>query len=260
MARPTWSGSAGSAASRTRSVRRTPLSATRLPTRLLTLALSRLRSADFDKSLDQTKAVYTFEQAENQEFGAIAVLECRGCEIVAFDPKVSRGACPGWARFSLHVTGYRRGVHQAAGTVLILFVFVCVAGNVAVCGRGERDQVRRGRALQRRARVDRVRREGASQPARRSSHLWHRSTQTTGRPIDGRIRFRADLWLVIAGERGREHHGVREQDRAGLRHATKSCNALIRHKSIPGPLQEAPAWSDPSRARAARRASAELRP
>jgi len=45
--------------------------------------------ADFDKSLDQTKAVYTFEQSENQEFGAIAVLECRGCEIVAFDPKVS---------------------------------------------------------------------------------------------------------------------------------------------------------------------------
>jgi len=44
---------------------------------------------DFDKSLDQTKAVYTFEQSENQEFGALAVLECRGCEIVAFDPKVS---------------------------------------------------------------------------------------------------------------------------------------------------------------------------
>jgi hypothetical protein len=45
--------------------------------------------ADFDKSLDQTKAVYTLEQSENQEFGAVAVLECRGCEIVAFDPKVS---------------------------------------------------------------------------------------------------------------------------------------------------------------------------
>lgn len=46
-------------------------------------------NADFDKSLDRAKAVYTLEQSENQQFGAIAVLECRGCEIVAFDPKVS---------------------------------------------------------------------------------------------------------------------------------------------------------------------------
>lgn len=32
--------------------------------------------------------MYTLEQSEGQEYGALAVLECRGCEILEFDPKV----------------------------------------------------------------------------------------------------------------------------------------------------------------------------
>ncbi|KAM0792790.1 hypothetical protein ACM66B_002559 [Microbotryomycetes sp. NB124-2] len=44
-------------------------------------------SISFDSSIDRSKAAYTHEQAEEQKFGAIAVLECRGCTIVEFDPK-----------------------------------------------------------------------------------------------------------------------------------------------------------------------------
>ncbi|ORY53998.1 hypothetical protein BCR35DRAFT_296853 [Leucosporidium creatinivorum] len=47
----------------------------------------REHSINFDSSLDRSKAVYTAEQSEEQKFAAIAVLECRGCEITAFDPK-----------------------------------------------------------------------------------------------------------------------------------------------------------------------------
>lgn len=42
----------------------------------------------FDSSLDRSKAKYTFEDSEEQKFVPIAVLECRGCEILAFDPLV----------------------------------------------------------------------------------------------------------------------------------------------------------------------------
>lgn len=41
----------------------------------------------FDESFSRSKAVYTLEDSENQEFAPLAVLECRGCEITQFDPK-----------------------------------------------------------------------------------------------------------------------------------------------------------------------------
>lgn len=42
---------------------------------------------DFDSSLDRAKACHTLEDSEAQKFTSMAVLECRGCEILAFDPK-----------------------------------------------------------------------------------------------------------------------------------------------------------------------------
>lgn len=32
--------------------------------------------------------MYTLEDSEEQRFATIAVLECRGCELTEFDPKV----------------------------------------------------------------------------------------------------------------------------------------------------------------------------
>ena len=46
-------------------------------------------NVDFDNSFVREKAFYTFENSEAQQFSTLAVLECRGCEIIAFDPKVS---------------------------------------------------------------------------------------------------------------------------------------------------------------------------
>lgn len=43
---------------------------------------------DFDPSFVRSKAFYTLEQSESQVYAPLAVLECRGCEILAFDPKV----------------------------------------------------------------------------------------------------------------------------------------------------------------------------
>ncbi|SGY70159.1 BQ5605_C004g03112 [Microbotryum silenes-dioicae] len=43
--------------------------------------------ADFDPSFNRSKAFYTFDQSESQKFATIAILECRGCEIIKFDPK-----------------------------------------------------------------------------------------------------------------------------------------------------------------------------
>lgn len=44
-------------------------------------------SINFDNSFVREKAFYTFENSEAQQFSTLAVLECRGCEIIAFDPK-----------------------------------------------------------------------------------------------------------------------------------------------------------------------------
>ncbi|KAM0749725.1 DUF866-domain-containing protein [Meredithblackwellia eburnea MCA 4105] len=44
-------------------------------------------SINFDDSFKRDKAVYTQEDSESQKFATLAVLECRGCEIVQFDPK-----------------------------------------------------------------------------------------------------------------------------------------------------------------------------
>ena len=44
---------------------------------------------DFDNSFVREKAFYNFEDSESQKFVTLAVLECRVCEITAFDPKVS---------------------------------------------------------------------------------------------------------------------------------------------------------------------------
>ncbi|SCV72382.1 BQ2448_3919 [Microbotryum intermedium] len=45
------------------------------------------QAGDFDPSFNRSKAFYTLDQSESQKFGTIAVLECRGCEIIKFDPK-----------------------------------------------------------------------------------------------------------------------------------------------------------------------------
>ncbi|GAA5830631.1 hypothetical protein JCM11251_002539 [Rhodosporidiobolus azoricus] len=41
----------------------------------------------FDDSFKRDKAAYTLEQSEEQKFGTLAVVECRGCEVTQFDPK-----------------------------------------------------------------------------------------------------------------------------------------------------------------------------
>lgn len=43
--------------------------------------------ADFDDSFKRASAAYTLEDAEEQRWGTLAVLECRGCEIIDFDPQ-----------------------------------------------------------------------------------------------------------------------------------------------------------------------------
>ncbi|KDE04429.1 hypothetical protein MVLG_05144 [Microbotryum lychnidis-dioicae p1A1 Lamole] len=47
----------------------------------------REHTINFDPSFNRSKAFYTFDQSESQKFATIAILECRGCEIVKFDPK-----------------------------------------------------------------------------------------------------------------------------------------------------------------------------
>ncbi|KAI5477081.1 hypothetical protein MNV49_006880 [Pseudohyphozyma bogoriensis] len=44
-------------------------------------------SINFDESFNRSKALYTAEQSEEQKYASIVVVECRGCEVVAFDPK-----------------------------------------------------------------------------------------------------------------------------------------------------------------------------
>jgi hypothetical protein len=44
----------------------------------------------FDDSFKRGSAAYTLEDSEEQRFATIAVLECRGCELTEFDPKVRR--------------------------------------------------------------------------------------------------------------------------------------------------------------------------
>lgn len=44
-------------------------------------------SINFDESFSRSKALYTAENSDEQKFAPLAVLECRGCEITAFDPK-----------------------------------------------------------------------------------------------------------------------------------------------------------------------------
>jgi len=44
-------------------------------------------SINHDDSFKRGAAFYTFEDSESQKYAAVAVLDCRGCEIVAFDPK-----------------------------------------------------------------------------------------------------------------------------------------------------------------------------
>lgn len=45
-------------------------------------------SPDFDDSFKRDKAGYTLEESEEQKWGTLAVLECRGCEVTAWDCKV----------------------------------------------------------------------------------------------------------------------------------------------------------------------------
>lgn len=54
-----------------------------LPTVTLTLP-----DAAFDDSFKRSSAAYTLEDSEEQRFATLAVLECRGCELTEFDPKV----------------------------------------------------------------------------------------------------------------------------------------------------------------------------
>ncbi|GAA5971985.1 hypothetical protein JCM21900_002627, partial [Sporobolomyces salmonicolor] len=47
----------------------------------------REHTISFDDSFSRAKAAYTLEDSDEQKFAPLAVLECRGCEITAFDPK-----------------------------------------------------------------------------------------------------------------------------------------------------------------------------
>ncbi|GAA5859931.1 hypothetical protein JCM1840_001801 [Sporobolomyces johnsonii] len=49
----------------------------------------REHTISFDDSFSRAKAAYTLEDSDDQKFAPLAVLECRGCEITAFDPKPS---------------------------------------------------------------------------------------------------------------------------------------------------------------------------
>ncbi|BGP45132.1 hypothetical protein JCM10450v2_000949 [Rhodotorula kratochvilovae] len=42
---------------------------------------------NFDDSFKRASAAYTLEDGEEQRWGTLAVLECRGCEIIEFDPQ-----------------------------------------------------------------------------------------------------------------------------------------------------------------------------
>ncbi|BGP13125.1 hypothetical protein JCM10213_000872 [Rhodosporidiobolus nylandii] len=47
----------------------------------------REHTISFDSSFKREKAAYTLEDSDEQRFVSLAVLECRGCEVTAFDPK-----------------------------------------------------------------------------------------------------------------------------------------------------------------------------
>ncbi|GAA6041718.1 hypothetical protein JCM8097_003098 [Rhodosporidiobolus ruineniae] len=47
----------------------------------------REHTINFDSSFKREKAAYTLEESEEQKYATIAVVECRGCEVTAFDPK-----------------------------------------------------------------------------------------------------------------------------------------------------------------------------
>ncbi|GAA5971414.1 hypothetical protein JCM11641_008344 [Rhodosporidiobolus odoratus] len=47
----------------------------------------REHTINFDSSFKREKAALSFEDSEEQRWVSIAVLECRGCEITAFDPR-----------------------------------------------------------------------------------------------------------------------------------------------------------------------------
>ncbi|KAL8291944.1 hypothetical protein RQP46_002202 [Phenoliferia psychrophenolica] len=51
-------------------------------------------SINFDNSFNRAKAVYTLEDSDAQKFATMAVVECRGCEVIEFDPK-GTWACKG---------------------------------------------------------------------------------------------------------------------------------------------------------------------
>ena len=61
--------------------------------------LTRRRRADFDNSFNRGKALYTLEYSDSQKYATLAVVECRGCEVIEFDPKV-RGLPPRRAAYS----------------------------------------------------------------------------------------------------------------------------------------------------------------
>lgn len=65
-------------------------SATLASIRLADWPHTRWDATDFDNGIDRSKVTYTFEDSESQLYVPIAVLECRGCEIISFDPKVTR--------------------------------------------------------------------------------------------------------------------------------------------------------------------------
>lgn len=50
--------------------------------------------ADFDDSFKRSSAAYTLDDADEQRWATLAVLECRGCEIIEFDPQ-GTWACKG---------------------------------------------------------------------------------------------------------------------------------------------------------------------
>ncbi|GAA5997112.1 uncharacterized protein JCM10292_006216 [Rhodotorula paludigena] len=49
---------------------------------------------NFDDSFKRASAAYTLDDSDNQRWGTLAVVECRGCEVVDFDPK-GEWACVG---------------------------------------------------------------------------------------------------------------------------------------------------------------------
>ncbi|KAK4706091.1 hypothetical protein P7C70_g94, partial [Phenoliferia sp. Uapishka_3] len=42
---------------------------------------------DFDNGFNRANALYTLEDSDAQKYATLAVVECRGCEVIEFDPK-----------------------------------------------------------------------------------------------------------------------------------------------------------------------------